>query len=202
MAAQHSQCLESWICHIPGLKVVMPSTPYDAKGLLIAASRDDNPVFVVMNKASLALTGEVPEEPYALPIGEANIVRPGTDFTIISYSRMVHESLSAAETLAEQGIDTEVIDLRSLQPLDVDTLVASVEKTHNAMVVHEAVRFGGMGGEIAAQMQEHWRSTTSTRRSPGSARRSRRCPSAPPSSRATSPTPDKIVAAATELLEP
>ena len=199
MAAQHSQCLESWICHIPGLKVVMPSTPHDAKGLLIAASRDDNPVFVVMNKASLALTGEVPEEAYTVPIGEANIVRPGTDFTIISYSRMVHESVSAAETLAEQGIDTEVIDLRSLQPMDTDTLIASVEKTHNAMVVHEAVRFGGMGGEIAAQVQElafdYLDAPVGRVGAPFSP-----VPFSPSLEQSFVPNADKIVASATELL--
>ena len=154
MAAQHSQSLEAWLCHLPGLKVVMPATPYDAKGLIIAAARDDNPVIVALNKMSLRLQGAVPEDAYEVPIGQANIVRGGGNFTIVTYSRMVHESIKAAAALAELGVDAEVIDLRSLQPLDTDAVIASVRKTHRALVVHEAVRFGGMGGEIAAQIQE------------------------------------------------
>ncbi len=154
LAAQHSQSLEAWICHLPGLKVVMPTTPYDAKGLIIAAARDDNPVIVVLNKRSLAITGPVPEESYALPIGEANIVREGTNYTIVALGRMVHEALKAAEILKDLGIDAEVIDPRTLQPFDTDTVVASVKKTHRALIVHEAVRFGGFGGEITAQIQE------------------------------------------------
>ncbi|MYE22801.1 MAG: alpha-ketoacid dehydrogenase subunit beta [Gammaproteobacteria bacterium] len=154
MAAQHSQSLEAWICHLPGLKVVAPATPHDAKGLIIAASRDDNPVFVVLNKLSLRNTGEVPEDSYEVPIGKARTVREGSDLTIVTYSRMVHEATTAAEALAEEGIDTEVIDLRSLQPMDTEAMVASVQKTHRAIVVHEAVRFGGLGGEIASQIQE------------------------------------------------
>ncbi|MEM1231416.1 MAG: alpha-ketoacid dehydrogenase subunit beta [Pseudomonadota bacterium] len=154
LAAQHSQSLEAWICHLPGLKVVMPTTPYDAKGLIIAAARDDNPVIVVLNKMSLAMQGEVPEGAYEIPLGEANIVRDGSDYTIIALGRMVHEALKAADALKELGIDAEVIDPRSLQPFDTDTVIASVKKTHRAMIVHEAVRFGGFGGEIAAQIQE------------------------------------------------
>ena len=154
MAAQHSQSLEAWLCHLPGLKVVMPATPYDAKGLIISAARDENPVFVVLNKMSLGMKGEVPEDSYTVPIGEASIVRPGENFTIVTYSRMVHESVKAAEALSSLGVETEVVDLRSLQPLDTNAVIESVKKTHRAMVVHEAVRFGGMGGEIAAQIQE------------------------------------------------
>ena len=154
MAAQHSQSLEAWLCHLPGLKVVAPATPRDAKGLLIAAARDDNPVFVVMNKLSLRNRGPVPQESYLTPIGEAAIVREGADVTFVTYSRMVHEASAAAETLAEEGVQAEVIDLRSLQPLDIDTVAKSVRKTHRAVVIHEAVRFGGLGGEIAAQLQE------------------------------------------------
>ena len=154
MAAQHSQSLEVWICHLPGLKVVAPATPYDAKGLLIAAARDDNPVFVVMNKLSLRNSGPVPEDAYEVPIGKARIVREGSDLTLVAYSRMVSEALSAAESLAAEGIEAEVIDLRSLQPMDTETIVASVRKTHRAVVVHEAVRFAGLGGEIASQIQE------------------------------------------------
>ena len=154
MAAQHSQSLEVWICHLPGLKVVAPSTPYDAKGLLIAAARDDNPVFVVMNKLSLRNRGPVPEAAYEIPIGKANIVREGADLTLVAYSRMVAEALAAADALAAEGVEAEVVDLRSLQPLDTATVVDSVRKTHRAIVVHEAVRFAGLGGEIAAQIQE------------------------------------------------
>ena len=154
MAAQHSQSLEVWICHLPGLKVVAPATPYDAKGLLIAAARDDNPVFVVMNKLSLRNSGPVPEDAYTVPIGKAQVVREGADLTLVAYSRMVGEAQKAAESLAAEGIDAEVIDLRSLQPMDTETVVDSVRKTHRAVVVHEAVRFAGLGGEIAAQIQE------------------------------------------------
>lgn len=154
LAAQHSQSLEAWICHLPGLKVVMPTTPYDAKGLIISAARDNNPVIVVLNKMSLGMMGEVPEESYAIPIGVAAIVRPGTNYTIVGIGRMVHEALKAAEQLKSLGIDAEVIDPRSLQPFDTATVVKSVEKTHRALVVHEAVRFGGIGAEIASQIQE------------------------------------------------
>ena len=154
MAAQHSQSLEAWICHLPGLKVVMPTTPYDAKGLIIAAARDDNPVIVVLNKMSLAISGEVPEEPYAIELGTANIVKPGTNLTIVALGRMVHEALSAVEPLKALGIDPEIIDPRSLQPFDTQTVIKSVQKTQRALIVHEAVRFGGFGGEIAAQIQE------------------------------------------------
>lgn len=154
LAAQHSQSLEAWLTHLPGLKVVAPATPYDAKGLIISACRDDNPVFVILNKLSLALEGPVPEGAYEVPIGKANVIREGKNLTLIAFSRMVHEALQAADQLKEHGIDAEVIDLRSLQPLDTDTIVASVKKTHRAMIVHEAVRFGGFGGELAAQIQE------------------------------------------------
>ena len=154
MAAQHSQSLEAWLVHLPGLKVVMPSTPYDAKGLLISAVKDDNPVIVIFNKLSLGITGEVPEELYEIPLGKARIVREGSDLTIVALGRMVHESLTAAEELAGLGIDVEIVDPRTLQPFDTDAVIESVKKTHNAMVVHEAVRFGGMGGEIVAQIQE------------------------------------------------
>ena len=111
-------------------------------------------MFVVLNKLSLRNTGEVPEDSYEVPIGKARTAREGSDLTIVTYSRMVHEATTAAEALAEEGIDTEVIDLRSLQPMDTEAMVASVQKTHRAIVVHEAVRFGGLGGEIASQIQE------------------------------------------------
>ena len=154
LAAQHSQSLEAWVCHLPGLKVVAPTTPYDAKGLIVAAARDDNPVIVMLNKMSLAIQGEVPEETYEIPLGKANIVRSGSNYTIVAIGRMVHEALKAADKLAELGVDVEVIDPRTLQPFDTATVVESVRKTHRALIVHEAVRFGGFGGEITAQIQE------------------------------------------------
>jgi pyruvate dehydrogenase E1 component beta subunit len=154
MAAQHSQSLEAWLCHLPGLKVIMPTTPYDAKGAIIAAVREENPIFVVLNKLSLGITGPVPEEPYAIPIGEASVLREGSDISVVAIGRMVHEALAAAEELAAEGISLEIIDPRTVQPFDTATVVASVQKTHRAMIVHEAVRFGGIGGELAAQIQE------------------------------------------------
>jgi acetoin:2,6-dichlorophenolindophenol oxidoreductase subunit beta len=154
LAAQHSQSLEAWLAHLPGLKVVMPATPRDVKGTIIAAARDDNPVFVVMNKMSLGLMGEVPEGAYETPIGTANVARAGKDYTIVTLGRMLQEGLKAATMLQEIGVDAEVIDARSIQPFDTKTVIASVQKTHRALVVHEAVRFGGFGAEIAAQIQE------------------------------------------------
>jgi pyruvate/2-oxoglutarate/acetoin dehydrogenase E1 component len=153
-AAQHSQSLEAWLCHLPGLKVMMPTTPYDAKGAIIAAVREENPIFVVLNKLSLGITGPVPEEAYAIPIGEAIVRREGSDVTVVGIGRMVHEALAAAEELAGEGISLEVIDPRTVQPFDTATVVESVRKTQHALIVHEAVRFGGIGGEIAAQIQE------------------------------------------------
>ncbi len=153
-AAQHSQSLEAWLCHIPGLKVVYPSNAYDMKGLMVASIREDNPTLMVKNKKLWGAKGAVPEELYELPLGVANVVRPGTDVTVVTYGRMVAESLKAADQLGEQGISVEVIDPRTLQPLDIDTIVTSVRKTNRVVVVHEAVRFGGIGAEIAAQIQE------------------------------------------------
>lgn len=154
-AAQHSQSLEAWLCHVPGLKVVMPSNPYDMKGLLVSAVRDDNPTFVIGNKLLLGMSGPVPEELYEVPLGTAAIPREGHDVTVVAVGRMVNEALQAAAALAEDGISVEVVDPRTLQPFDVDTVVASVRKTNRVVVVHEAVRFGGIGAEIAAQIQEH-----------------------------------------------
>ena len=151
LAAQHSQSLEAWLAHLPGVKVVMPSNAYDAKGLIIAAARDDNPVFVVLNKLSLAMACEVPEEPYEVPIGKAEVIREGKDLSIIAVGRMVNEAMAAVKPLADLGVDAEVIDVRSIQPFDTETVVNSMKKTHRAVVVHEAVRFGG---EIVAQLQE------------------------------------------------
>ncbi len=154
LAAQHSQSLEALLCHIPGLKVVMPSTAYDAKGLLIAAIRDDDPVIFIENKFLLGSTSLVPEEPYALPLGVANVVREGSDVTVVATGRMVTEALSAATALAGEGLSVEIIDPRTLQPFDLPTVLASVAKTHRAVVVHESVRFAGIGAEYAAEIAE------------------------------------------------
>jgi acetoin:2,6-dichlorophenolindophenol oxidoreductase subunit beta len=154
MAAQHSQSLEAWFCHVPGLKVVMPSNPYDAKGLLVAAVHDNNPVIMIDNKILLGMRGEVPEALYEVPLGKAHVAREGRNFTIVAISRMVGEALTAADMLQEEGLEVEVIDPRTLQPFDTESVVASIRKTHRALVVHEAVRFGGIGGEIVAQIQE------------------------------------------------
>jgi pyruvate dehydrogenase E1 component beta subunit len=153
-AAQHSQSLEALLCHIPGLKVAMPSNAYDAKGLMKAAIREDNPVFVVQHKRLGRTRGEVPDGDYTVPLGKAAVVREGKDITLVATSWMVHESLVAAEKLAERGIEAEIVDPRSLVPLDMETIVESVKKTHRVVVVHEAVRFGGIGGEIASQITE------------------------------------------------
>ena len=149
-AAQHSQCLEAWFMHVPGLKVVMPSTPYDAKGLLISAIRDDNPVVFLEHKMLYANEGEVPAGEYTIPFGVADIKREGTDVTIVATAQMVHLSLSAAEKLAGEGISVEVVDPRTLSPLDEDTIIKSVQKTHRLVIVHEEVKFAGSGAEIAA----------------------------------------------------
>jgi pyruvate/2-oxoglutarate/acetoin dehydrogenase E1 component len=154
VSGQHSQSLEALLCHIPGLKVVMPSNAYDAKGLLIAAIRDDNPVFFLEHKHAYASHGEVPEEPYVVPLGVAEVKRPGDDVTIVATSYMTNEALSAAGELEQRGVQAEVIDPRTLQPLDIETIVHSVRKTHRLVVVHEAVQFGGIGGEIVAQVAQ------------------------------------------------
>ncbi len=154
-AAQHSQSLEALYCHIPGLKVVMPSTPADAKGLLTSAIRDDDPVLFIEHKMLYPTTGEVPEGDYALPLGVADIKRAGRDLTIISWSRMALFALEAAELLAAEGIDAEVIDARSLVPFDHATVAASVGRTNRLVVAHEAHLSFGPGAEIAAWVQEH-----------------------------------------------
>ena len=153
-AAQHSQSLEAWLAHVPGLKVAMPASPYDAKGLIVSAIRDDNPVIVVLNKKMLGMKGDVPEELYSVPLGVANVVTEGTDVTIVAIGRMVIEATKAAASLAEQGISVEVIDPRCVQPLDIGTITDSVRKTNRVLIVHEAVEFGGIGAEISSQIQE------------------------------------------------
>jgi len=153
-AAQHSQSLESWFMNIPGLKVVIPSTPYDAKGLLITAIRDDNPVVFLEHKLLYGVAGDVPDESYTIPLGRADVKREGTDVTVVATSLMVHTALAAAETLAADGISVEVVDPRCLQPLDDGTIIESVKKTHALVIAHEAVGFAGPGAEIAALVAE------------------------------------------------
>lgn len=154
LAGQHSQSLEALFYHIPGLKVVMPATPYDAKGLLKASIRDDDPTIFIEHKLLYTTKGEIPEDDYIVPLGQADIKRPGDDITLISYSYMTLKCLEAAEALAAEGISVEVVDLRTLTPLDKETILESVEKTGRAVVVHEAVKRGGIGGDIAAMIME------------------------------------------------
>ena len=146
IGAQHSQSLEAILMHTPGLKVVVPSTPYDAKGLLLACIEDDDPCVFVECTALFMKRGPVPNQRYTIPIGVADIKRAGDDVTIITYGRQVADALKAAETLAEDGVSAEVIDLRTVAPLDMDTVLTSVARTTRALVVHEAVRTCGPGG--------------------------------------------------------
>jgi acetoin:2,6-dichlorophenolindophenol oxidoreductase subunit beta len=153
-AAHHSQSMESWMLHVPGVKLAVPSNPYDAKGLLKSAIRDPDPVLYYEHKALFKVKGEVPDDEYLVPLGRASVRRAGQDVTIITYSLMVTRCLEAAEQLAGEGVDAEVIDLRSLRPLDWDAIAASVRKTHRVVVAHEACRTGGVGAEIAAEIGE------------------------------------------------
>ena len=154
-AAQHSQSLHAWFCHIPGLKVVMPSTPYDAKGLLKSAIRDDNPVVFFEDKMMYRLKGPVPEEEYTIPLGVADIKREGSDITIIATSSMVQVALGAASLLEESGISAEVVDPRTLWPLDEKTLVESARKTSRVIVVDEGYGRYGVTAELASVIQEN-----------------------------------------------
>jgi pyruvate/2-oxoglutarate/acetoin dehydrogenase E1 component len=153
-AAHHSQSLEAWFVHVPGLKVVMPSTPYDVKGLLLSSIRDNNPVVFVEHKLLYKTKGPVPEEEYTIPLGVAEVKRPGRDLTIVATSIMVPRALQAAEALAEEGIEAEIVDPRTLQPLDDETIVGSIIKTGRALIAHEACKTGGVGAEIAATIAE------------------------------------------------
>jgi len=149
-AAQHCQSLEALFMNVPGIKVVAPSTPYDAKGLLLISIRDNNPIIFMEHKLLYRTKGPVPEKLYTIPLGQADIKRVGRDLTVVAYSIMVSRALEAAEQLAAEGIDIEVIDPRSLKPLDEETIVRSVSKTGRVLIVHEAPITGGVGGEIAA----------------------------------------------------
>jgi pyruvate dehydrogenase E1 component beta subunit len=153
-AAQHSQSIESFYTHMPGMKVVASSNPADAKGLLASAIRDDNPVMVIANKTLLGMEGDVPEGEYLVPIGKASAKRTGSDVTIVSYGMMVNVCLRAAETRALEGISAEVVDIRSLIPLDKEAIFASLAKTNRIVIAHEAIGCTGYGAEIAAVVAE------------------------------------------------
>jgi pyruvate dehydrogenase E1 component beta subunit len=153
LAATHSQSLESWWAHVPGLKVVMPSTPYDAKGLLKSAIRDDNPVIFIEAELLYGMKGEVPDEEYLIPLGVADVKREGRDVTIIAHSKMVHVALQAATELAKEGISAEVIDPRTIRPLDMQTILRSVRKTNRVVIVEEGWPFAGVGAEFAYRIQ-------------------------------------------------
>ncbi len=153
VGSQHSHAMEHFYAHVPGLKVIAPAFPADAKGLLKSAIRDDNPVLLMESETLYTVRGEVPDGEHVVPMGKAQVARSGTDVTIATYSRMTYVALDAAATLEKEGISAEVIDLRSLRPLDEDTIVASVERTHRLVVVHEGWPYGGVGAEIADRVQ-------------------------------------------------
>ncbi|OEU58416.1 MAG: hypothetical protein BA862_13855 [Desulfobulbaceae bacterium S3730MH12] len=153
-AAQHSQSLEAWFVHVPGLKVVVPSEPSDVKGLIKSAIRDDNPVMFFQNKSLFSKQGVVPEEDYLIPLGKAAVKRQGKDVTLICYGSGYYLCKEAADILAEQGIEAEIVDLRTLKPLDMDTVTVSIKKTGRAVTVHEACLTGGFGAELCARIQE------------------------------------------------
>ena len=154
LGAQHSHSLEGWYAHIPGLSVVVPYTPYDARGLLATALRDPNPVIFIEHTALYSRKGDLPGEPYSIPFGQAEVHRQGADVTLIGYSGSVYQCAQAADLLAADGIEAEVLNLRTLRPLDTETIVASVRKTHRAVVVEDDWKFGGFAGEIAAIIME------------------------------------------------
>lgn len=154
LGPQHSSSFESWLAHVPGLKVVMPSTPYDCKGLLKAAIRDPDPVIFMEPVRCLNVTGTVPEEDFVVPLGKADIKTEGKDVTIVAWGTLVHQALNAAKTLAGEGIQAEVVDLRTLNPLDIETIITSVKKTGKVVVAHEAIKMFGPGAEIVALIQE------------------------------------------------
>ena len=155
LAAQHSQSMETYFYHVPGLKVVRPTTPMDAKGLLKSSIRDDNPVIFIESETLYNVKGEVPEDPdFLIPLGKAIVRREGTDVTVIAYMGMMYRAMEVAEELAKEGISCELVDPRTLRPMDMDTVISSVRKTHRAVVLEAGAGFAGMGSEIAAAIQE------------------------------------------------
>ncbi len=154
LAATHSQNFEGWYAHVPGLKVVVPATPYDALGLFRSVMKEQDPVIFVEHIRLYSTRGPVPDEPYTVPLGKAEVKREGSDLTLVAYSRMVHVALAAAQQLEQEGISAEVVDLRTLRPLDAATVVASVRKTHRAVVVEEDWLTGGFGAEVVSRIQE------------------------------------------------
>ena len=197
-AGQHSQSLEGWFTQVPGLKVVMPGTPYDAKGLLTAALRDNNPVLFIEHKVLYGTTGPVPEEDYVVPLGKAEVKKVGSDITLISYSLMLQKTLAAAEELAAAGINAEVVDLRTLSPLDHDTLAQSVQKTHKAVVIQEAYESAGVASLVIKSLMEssfdYLDAPIKTVAAPDTV-----IPFSPPLEDAMLPDEAKIVAAAKEI---
>jgi pyruvate/2-oxoglutarate/acetoin dehydrogenase E1 component len=155
LAAQHSQSMETYFYHVPGLKVVRPTTPMDAKGLLKSSIRDDNPVIFIESETLYAVKGEVPEDPeFTIPLGKAIVRREGTDVTVIAYMGMMYRAMEAAEELEKEGISVELVDPRTLRPMDTETIIGSVRKTHRVVVVEAGAGFAGMGSEIAASVTE------------------------------------------------
>jgi pyruvate dehydrogenase E1 component beta subunit len=198
-AGQHSQSLEGWFTQVPGLKVVMPASPHDAKGLLTACLRDNNPVLYLEHKVLYSISGPVPEEDYIVPLGQAEIKKEGTDVTLISYSLMLHKTLSVAEQLAGDGISAEVIDLRTLSPLDHGTLARSVQKTHKAVVIQEAVEVGGVASQVVKSLVdssfEYLDAPIKTVAAGNTV-----IPFSPPLEDATLPNEEKIMAAVKDVL--
>jgi pyruvate dehydrogenase E1 component beta subunit len=199
-AAQHSESFEAIFAHVPGLKVVAPSTPADAKGLLAAAIADDDPVVYLENKKIGSSRGPVPEGRHVVPIGEAAVRRPGADVTVIAYSIMAHHAEQACEELAEEGVDVELVDLRSLVPLDLETVLASVAKTRRAVVCHEAWRAGGFGAEVAARITEELFDELGAPVARVGARTAH-IPFSPPLERAVVPQKEEIVEAVRAVVE-
>jgi len=200
IAAQHSQSTEAWFNHVPGLYLVMPATPYDAKGLLRTCIRDDNPILFIEHKMLYGTKGEVPDEEYTIPLGVADVKRAGDDVTIIAYSKMVLTALEAAEALAAEGVEAEVIDLRTIKPLDMRTILKSVRKTGRAVCVSEGCRMNGVPSEIIARIQEEafdWLDGPIARVCGEDVP----IPMSPPLEAAAVPSPKRIAAAVTDMME-
>jgi pyruvate dehydrogenase E1 component beta subunit len=199
-AGQHSQSLEGWFTQVPGLKVVMPATPYDAKGLLTASLRDNNPVLFIEHKVLYSVSGPVPEEEFLIPLGKAEVKREGKDVTLISYSLMLNKTLTAAEQLAKDGIQAEVIDLRTLSPLDHETLARSVKKTHKAIIIQEAVEMAGVASQVVKSLVDSaFEYLDAPIRTVAAANTI--IPFSPPLEDAMLPNEEKIVAAAKQIVQ-